>query len=77
MFARKNQGTIPKYLKKNSYYGGIFKINNQEKKILINKRIYLITKYFGVPIVLYNLYKSKGCKEVFLSIYDNIFKYKK
>ena len=64
MFARKNQGIIPKYLKKNSYYGGVFLINNQEKKILIDKRIYLITKYLGAPIVLRNIFSSGGFKKL-------------
>ena len=64
MFARKNQGIIPNYLKKNSYYGGIFLINNQEKKILIDKRIYMISKYLGAPFVLLNIYLSGGFKKL-------------
>jgi hypothetical protein len=64
MFARKNQGTIPKYLKKNTYYGGVFLINGKEMSIKIDKHIYFFTKYLGAPIVLYNLYKSGGVVKI-------------
>jgi hypothetical protein len=60
MFARKNQGIVPKYLQKNAYFGGTFMIDGKEKNINIDKQLFLITKYLGAPIVLYNLYKSGG-----------------
>jgi hypothetical protein len=77
MYARKNDGVTPKYLSRNTYTGGKIKIEDNETEILASRSIYIITKYLGLPIVLYNLYKSKGLKDVLLSIYHNIFKYKK
>lgn len=64
MFARKYQGVDPKYLKKNSYYGGEFFINNQVKKIKIDKDVYFITKYLGFPIVFINEFKKGGFKSL-------------
>ncbi len=77
MYARKNDGVKPIYLQRNTYTGGKININGTEIEILPSKSIYVFTKYFGLPIVLYNLYKSKGLKDVLLSIYKNIFKFKK
>ena len=74
MFARKNQGIIPKYLKKNSYYGGVFLIESQEKKILIDKRIFLVTKYLGAPFVLINIYLSSGIKKLLYTLIQLIKK---
>jgi hypothetical protein len=64
MFARKYQGVSPKYLQKNSYYGGKFLINGSQKQISIDKNIFILTKYLGAPIVLLNIYSQGGIKKV-------------
>ena len=74
MFARKYEGTQTKYLKKDSYYGGKFLINGNESRITINRNIYIITKYLGAPIVLYNLYKTGGFVKILTLLKDLLTK---
>ncbi len=64
MFARKYQGETTKYLKKDSYYGGKFFIDGNEKKVSIDKNIHIITKYLGFPILIANEYRKNGFKGV-------------
>ncbi len=68
MFARKYQGVVPKYLIKNSYIGGELFIDGIYKQIKIDKFIYSYTKYLGGALVIYNIFLSKGYKQLLLTI---------
>ena len=65
MYARKYLGVPPKYLNRNTYTGGMIKINNKETIVLESKIIHIITKYFGLPFVLTNEFKKGGMQRIF------------
>lgn len=68
MYARKNDGIIPKYLFRNTYTGGKIKIDNNETEILDSKFIHTLTKYLGLPIIIINEFKKdriQGLRKLF------------